>query len=546
MIGRKLLHLLAFAALAGATALTVSRVVQPAITGDLFMVALLGVMVGLPGLIDRRLAVLSALLLPVTAALLVVTLAPVPPDVAGLGERVAFYGQELRFGLRAYAEDVFPLSLAGTPGLRLLVLLWVYGLVGAASYLALVHGRILAATGALFALMAMCLTVDDDRGGTAIILGFLGLVVLALLTAQGLSRGSWGLGDALSGLLVGAVSLVLAVGVLATAPGIAAQGWQDWRQWNPLGGGNRGELVFNWRQNYPRLLDPQNNVPLMQVTSPVPSYWRANTLDVFTSDSWLSMQSFDEDLGSGPGALAVSPPDIVPPGRTVEQRFELGDIATNYVFTGGVARVLQLNTQTDVASSDAGALRSAETLGPNVSYTLTALVPEVAPEDLVGLGRDYPEAILALYRARPAVGGDGGPPVGRGAGLAGVPDRPGPPSGRVRRPLRSEPRHPARRHRPLPTDAAHRGLLARPLPLFLGAARPAASAPRMRPSSSTPRPATASTSPVPWPCCYGSTASPHASPSASSPESSVGPDTYLVTSNNAHSWVEAYFPRSAG
>lgn len=394
MIGRKLLHLLAFAALAGATALTVGRVVQPSINGDLLMVALLGVMVGLPGLIDRRLAPFSALLLPLTAGLLLVTLAPVPPEVAGLSARVAFYAEELRFGLRAYAEDIFPLTLAGTPGLRLLVLLWVYGLVGAASYLALVHGRVLAATGALFALMAMCLTVDDGGGGTAIILAFLGLVVLALLTAQGLSRGSWGLRDALSGLLVGAVSLVLAVGLLTTAPGIAAKGWQDWRQWNPLGGGNQSELVFNWRQNYPRLLDPKNDIPLMQVTSPVPSYWRANTLDVFTSDSWLSVQSFDDPLGSGPGDLALTPPDIIPRGNTVEQRFDLGDIATNYVFTGGIARILRLDVEAEVAASDAGALRAAKTLGPNMSYTVTALVPEVAPQDLVGRGRDYPESVL--------------------------------------------------------------------------------------------------------------------------------------------------------
>ena len=94
----------------------------------------------------------------------------------------------------------------------------------------------------------------------------------------------------------------------------------------------------------------------------IDTFWRrANTLDVFTSDSWLSVQSFDDPLGSGPGDLALTPPDIIPRGNTVEQRFELGDIATNYVFTGGIARILRLDVEAEVAASDAGA-RIASTL----------------------------------------------------------------------------------------------------------------------------------------------------------------------------------------
>ncbi len=38
---------------------------------------------------------------------------------------------------------------------------------------------------------------------------------------------------------------------------------------------------FDWMENYPRLLDPDDDARVMRVTSPVASYWRANVLSSF-------------------------------------------------------------------------------------------------------------------------------------------------------------------------------------------------------------------------------------------------------------------------
>jgi transglutaminase-like putative cysteine protease len=393
MIGRRLVYLVIFTGLACAAALSVDRVVQPRITGDLLAVVLIAVTTTLPGLFDRRLATVSAVLLPVAGIALVFLLAPAPPGVAGLPARFAFYREELRFGIQAYAEDVFPLSLTGAPGLRLLVLLWVYVVVAGASFLGLVHDRTLVATGGFFALMAICLTVDDGPGGTAITLVFLVLVVLALLTSQGLTRRSWGPADVLAGVLVGVVSLGAAVGLLTSAPGIAAQGWQDWREWDPLGTGRRSELVFNWRQNYPRLLDQQHDIPLMRVRSSEASYWRANTLEVFTGDAWLSDGSSGQAVGRGPGLLPVPPTAEIPAGTETLQTFDLSDLATNYLFVGGAAEQLRLEVDVPVTQSRGGALRTPKVLGPDFSYQVRAIVPRVKPQDLVDKGRDYPPEV---------------------------------------------------------------------------------------------------------------------------------------------------------
>ena len=83
--------------------------------------------------------------------------------------------------------------------------------------------------------------------------------------------------------------------LLGAAPSAAAAPWQDWRAWNPF---NQGSSIysFNWLQNYPQLLDPANNVVIMKVQSSRPSYWRANALDSFTGEAWVSSQSFLQDV----------------------------------------------------------------------------------------------------------------------------------------------------------------------------------------------------------------------------------------------------------
>ena len=92
--------------------------------------------------------------------------------------------------------------------------------------------------------------------------------------------------------------------------------------------------MFNWRQNYPRLLDPKHDVPLMRVTSSEPSYWRANTLDVFTGDTWLSDGSFEEAVGQGRDPSRSRRRRRPPRARRPWRTFDLGDLATNYLFTG--------------------------------------------------------------------------------------------------------------------------------------------------------------------------------------------------------------------
>lgn len=400
-IGRRLLHLAAFLGLAAATAISVSRIVQPAITRDLVLVAALAVVAGAPGLIHRRLSPLSLALLPLGLYVVIRLAVPLPREIDGWQAQYRFYTGEFQYGIGAYANDIFPLTLAGVPGLKLLILGWEFVVVGVAATLTLGGRRPLLGSGMLLAVLGASLTVDASSGDRFLAVAFLLLTVLVLVTAQGLSRRRWGAWDALAGLGLGGVGIVVALVVLSSQPGLVHQGWEDWKEWDPFGPGSGGGTVFNWRQNYPRLLDPGNNEPVMRVTSPLPTYWKATTLEAFTGSGWASNATFSYRVPEGVGPRPIHVPEPRPPGDEVTLRFELSGVTTSYLFSGGRPTSLTLDSPSPVWASETGALSTSQTIEPPMSYQLTAVIPRARPKQLVGLGRDYPSDYQDAYLVVP-------------------------------------------------------------------------------------------------------------------------------------------------
>lgn len=397
-LGRRLLHFTAFLGLVTVTAFSVARIVQPSITRDLLLVAALAVMAGAPGLIHRRLLPVSVVLLPLGMYLVVRLVIPLPAEIDGWHAQYRFYTEELHHGVTAYANDIFPLTLTGIPGLTLLILVWEYIIAGAASVFTLGGRRPLLGVGMLLAVLGAGLTVDASSSEPVLVGAFLLCAVLVLVTAQGLSRRRWGLRDVIAGLGLGGVGILAAVVLLSSQPGLVHQGWENWRSWDPFGPGSGGGTVFNWRQNYPRLLDPGNDEPVMVVTSPLPTYWRATTLESFTGYGWVSRAAFGHRLPDGAGPRPIRIPERIPAyGEEVTLKFELIGLTTSYLFSGGRPTTLTLEDSTAVWVSDAGALSTSRTIEPPFNYRLTAVIPRVRPEQLVGLGRDYPPEYRDTY-----------------------------------------------------------------------------------------------------------------------------------------------------
>lgn len=394
----KILYLLCFLGLAAAAALALNRAVQPSMSDILLRAVVAASFAGAPGLVHRKAWPVALLLLPLGAYLLLRTTVPLPELAEGLRGQYAFYSEQLREGGAAYLEDIFPLKIGDVPGLRLLIAFAVYLGVGAAAFLALSLRKAIPGIAILIVLLGFSLTVDEAARVLWLAVLFLVLAACLLVLSRGLQRSGWRLRDALAGGVVGGTAALLAIVLLGAAPSAVATPWQDWRSWDPFEQGGT-VYTFNWMQNYPKLLDPANDQDIMRVESPKPSYWRANALDVFTGTAWVTSQAFLERSSAEQtprGWVYTVPPAAVgPPGNAVTEVFHIEAAYTNYLFTGGDPLEVQMADRVALRLNDMRSLHVSKALGPVLDYSLLAVIPELDPEALIGTDREYPSDVIS-------------------------------------------------------------------------------------------------------------------------------------------------------
>ncbi|MBN1320685.1 MAG: transglutaminase domain-containing protein [Thermoleophilia bacterium] len=401
------LYLFCFMGLAIVAVLALNRVLQPSAATVLVRTVFVAALCGAPGLLHRRLWPLAIALLPIGCYLLIRTIVPLPVSVDGTAAQYSFYTQQLQTGASAYKTAVFPLPLNEAPELRLLVVFVTYWLLGVAAFVALTMRRPLPAIVVVLTILGFSVTVDASVRLLWAALLFVILAGCLFVLSRALDREGWRLRETIAGAGVAAVAALLALGLLVAVPSVVANPWQDWRAWDPF---NRGDSVytFNWLQNYPKLLDPGQNRLVMTVESPYQSYWRASSLDTFTGTAWVTSRAFlvpieplrdDQEFRAtssvsyGPEELLylVPPDEPTPPGATVLQAFELQGARTNYFFVGGDPLALTFSRELPLRMNDMRALHVSTELPPPIRYSVTAVVPQLRPADLVGLGTDYPE-----------------------------------------------------------------------------------------------------------------------------------------------------------
>ena len=408
--GRAILFLASFAGLAATAAVAVDRMGRPSIASPLVGAVAVATAAGVPGLLRRRAWPVALALLPLGAVLVLRTQMPAPADVSGVGAQAAFYLGQLRSGARTYVSHGFPMDFATAGDLKLLLVLVVYVVSGVAAFLALGLRRVVPAIALLVVPLGFGVTVDRELRAPGLTLAFLAFAACLLLASRALERRRWGAGDAAMGMGVTAVAGLAAVVLLATTSLAASRPWQDWRTWD-LSFGDDARFVFDSMEGYAGLLDPDNDTQVMRVRSPVALYWRANALDEFDGSAWFSgaarPRPLKPDARGDQFTYVVPELDLVPQGPLVRQSFDVRAMRSDYFFTGGVARTLTVGVDVPVRARQTYALGVDRPLGPAFRYSVTAVVPEVRATDLVGRGRDYPEQVArraALPFATPADG----------------------------------------------------------------------------------------------------------------------------------------------
>ena len=276
--------------------------------------------------------------------------------------------------------------------------------MGLAAFIGLSLRKALPAIAIVLVVLGFGFTTDDAARLVWAPLAFLLLAGCMLVLSRSLRRERWRATDALAGAATATIAALLALSLLGATSVAASKPLRDWRTWE-LAGADSARLGFEWMQNYPSLLDPTTNARVMRVRSPVASYWRANALAGFDGTTWFSGASSSQDLapestsGSFVDPVPLSYPE--PPGKLVTESFEVVSTYTDHLFTGGSPRSLFLAHQVSLQLTDAHALVTELPLGPALDYSITAVIPQVKPADLVARGRDYPADILGQYATLP-------------------------------------------------------------------------------------------------------------------------------------------------
>jgi transglutaminase-like putative cysteine protease len=389
---RAALYAAAFAGLAATTATAAGSIAIPTVAPLLLAAAAVATLAGAPGILRRRVWPLALLLFPVGAYLLARAQVPAPVDVHGAGGQLAFYLEQLRDGGRAYALDVFPLEVAAKADVRLLLSLVMYAAVWLAAFLALSLRKPLPAIVIMLVLLGFGFTTDASPRSVWATLAFFLLAGSMLVLSRSLQREHWRSSDVAAGATTAAIAAVLALSIVGATSVAAGRPLRDWHRWGaPVG---TADLRFNWMQNYPGLLDRANDELVMRVRSAVASYWRANALANFDGVHWWAVASQDPPVEParerGTYVYALPPGDLEPPGRVVTESFEVESTVTNDLFTGGWPSSVQIARRIDLRVGDARDLDVDPPLGPKLSYAVTAVVPQLEPTDLIERGRAYP------------------------------------------------------------------------------------------------------------------------------------------------------------
>lgn len=395
----RLVYFATFVGLFVVAAIGLSGIGRPALAPSLVWAAVAGSLAGAPGLLWRRAWPAALVLIPFGALVLVRAQLPVPPGVDEIEAQAAFYYARLGSGMSDLVAQGLPVELSREPDVRILLSLVVYGVTAVCAVVALTLRRPFPSVVIALVMIGLGMTVDAPQRVAWLPLAFVVLAGCLLSLSRSLGRRRRSAGDGVAGAAAATAAALIALLLLGVTSASAGRPWVDWRT---LGLTDAGAttISFDWTGDFADRPIRRPDVPLMRVTSSVATYWRANALGEFTGTAWLSEPPFGAPIRpepvSGGYEYHVASGRRTPEGSTVEVTFDISALYTEFLLTAGTpSKVLLVTPEALHVTRDSG-LQRAKTTGPNLRYTVTSVIPHPKPGDLVGRGRAYSPGMMRL------------------------------------------------------------------------------------------------------------------------------------------------------
>jgi transglutaminase-like putative cysteine protease len=190
-----------------------------------------------------------------------------------------------------------------------------------------------------------------------------------------------------------AVVVVAAAGGVALAAAPALDPHQPWVDYRSFAGAFSAANVetFDWSQHYGPLIWPRTGREVIDIQARRPDYWKAENLDTFNGTAWVQGPV-------RPGNRLPVPDPSIAARWTQTLRVTLRGIQTTDMISAGFATQPRRAPQAPLLGASPGTWTAGVNLGPGDSYLVDTYSPRPSPTELAASRGPYPNEALVGYR----------------------------------------------------------------------------------------------------------------------------------------------------
>jgi hypothetical protein len=361
------------------------RLEDPRRAGDALVLAGLAVV---PALVTTRRLKVAAVAVSVAGALWA-TLGAAPFELLPFrDERVLSPAlDDVSRGVADYYSIVLPFTPSSRPEMHGLLLLAIFGFLLGTALLVAARRPVAAAAVVVAGVCWPATLVSDSVSIGALALAAALAVPLALRVRSGPT------------LIAGAAAASLVVGGamwLSSASAFPENALVDWEEWEFRGRPARALGVrFVWDATYDGISFPATETVVLKVRgTDSAQYWRASTLDLFSSDRWIE-ELYPVVVRDASGPV---PPDRLSPAaardrsRWLEQRVDVKALVDDRLVAAGTPTAIDAPSLGTVFVLSGGVLRARHTVEASDGYRIWSYVPDPSPAALNAAPAAYPRA----------------------------------------------------------------------------------------------------------------------------------------------------------